>query len=166
MTQFTDVREGFIERMTGEIIVLEIAAKVVECVFDTDQAGGFPILTLHVFIVVTDNHADALKNPQVIRFTALLNQLFFNVLIKRLCLLLALMVGENGVGMFGCQLLAVLRGTGLEQDRPPLWRATNIQRPLHREELALVIQGMQFTGAEKFTAVLVSHKSVAFPRVP
>ncbi len=58
-------------------------------------------------------------------------------------------MGENGVGMFRRQLFTVVRRARLKDNRSPLRRATNIQRPGDLEEITVVIQGMQFGGRNK-----------------
>ncbi len=47
--------------MAGEVVMLKVAAEVVEGVLDADQAGGLLILALDVRVVVADDHADAWK---------------------------------------------------------------------------------------------------------
>ena len=68
--------------------------------------------------------------------------------------------------MLGRQPFAVFGGAGLEQDRAPLWRAADVQRPLYREEFPLVIESVQFAGAEEFAAGLITHEGVVFPGIP
>jgi hypothetical protein len=73
---------------------------------------------------------------------------------------------EDRVGALGGQVAAVLRGAGLEDHRLALGRAGDVQRALHRQELALVTQGVQLVGIEEHAAGLVVDQGVVFPAVP
>ncbi len=56
--------------------------------------------------------------------------------------------GEHHLGGLGRELAAGLRGAGLHDDRPALDRPGDVERPAHREILALVVQHMQLVGVE------------------
>lgn len=166
LAQRADIRERFIQRVLREVVVFEVAAEVIERICNSDQRGGILVLTLHVFRAITHQYADALKDMQLVFAPPLFHQLLLNVAVKRLCLRQRVLVGEDGIRVAGGQFLAVIRCAGLEDNRPALWRAADVQRPGDREEFTLMVQRMQFLRVEEAAAGLVADKRVVFPGVP
>ena len=74
--------------------------------------------------------------------------------------------GKDRLGGFGRELAAGIGGAGLNDDRPALDRAGDIERPAHRQIRALVIEYVQLIGIEKETARRVTDESVVGPRIP
>jgi hypothetical protein len=64
------------------------------------------------------------------------------------------------------EVAAVFRRAGLEDDRLPLLRAGEIERPGHLEVLADVVKGMQLGGVEEDIAFHVSDERVVLVGVP
>ena len=77
-----------------------------------------------------------------------------------------LMRAEHDVGRFRRQLAAVVRGTGLHDDRLALRRARDRERSLHLEELALVIEHVPPVRVVEAAVVLVEHEGIVVPAVP
>ena len=65
--------------------------------------------------------------------------------------------------MRGRELLAGIGRAGLEQDRASLRRTPDVQRPLDREILALVIERMELGRIEEHAARTVAHERVFLP---
>ncbi len=76
------------------------------------------------------------------------------------------MADEDGVGALGGEALAILRGAGLEDHRLALGRALDVERPLHLEELALVVERVQLVRIDEDAALLVGDVGVVLPGVP
>ena len=162
LPQIADVGEGRVQRMAGEVVMLEVAAEVVEGVLDADRAGGFTVLALDVRVVVADDHADATEDAQIVRFAPLFHQLSLHVLIEILCLFQRVVMGEDRIGVLGRQPFAVFGGAGTEQDRAPCGVRPMFSGPC-TEKNSPVIESVQFAGAEEFAAGLITHEGVVFP---
>ena len=76
------------------------------------------------------------------------------------------MGGEDHLGRFGRQLPPRLRGAGLDDDRPALHRPRDVERPAHREMLALVVEHMQLRRIEIEPALGVADEGVVGKAVP
>ena len=64
------------------------------------------------------------------------------------------------------QLLAVVRGAGLNHDRAALRRSRDIERPAYTEKLPLVIEDMEFVRIKKASGCLVANECIVLPGVP
>ncbi len=73
---------------------------------------------------------------------------------------------ENHLRRFGRQLPSRLRCAGLDDDRPALHRPRNVERPPHREMLALVIEHMQSLRIEIKPALGVADEGIVGEAVP
>ncbi len=74
--------------------------------------------------------------------------------------------GEHGFRSLCGKLTAIIRGAGLYDHRPALYRAGNIERATHREIFALVIEHVHFFWIEIKSALDVPHKSVVGKGIP
>jgi len=74
--------------------------------------------------------------------------------------------GEDHLGTLGRELTAGVRSAGLDDDRPALDRAGDIQRTAHRQELALVVEHMQPVGVKIDPVFDVTDEGVLGPAVP
>ena len=74
--------------------------------------------------------------------------------------------GEDDLGGLGCKLPAGLRGAGLDDDRPALNRARDIERTAHLEILALVIEHIHALGVEINFRLDVANERVLGETVP
>src|SRR5205807_10187902 len=73
---------------------------------------------------------------------------------------------KNHLGGFGGKLAAGVRGAGLDNDRPALDWARDVQRPTHRQELALMVEHVHAVGIEINAFLDITDKSVLGKTVP
>ena len=73
---------------------------------------------------------------------------------------------ENQLRVTGGELLARLRCPGLNQYRLSLRGPRDVQRPLHRVELTMVVEPVHLDRIEEDALLLVAHKGIVLPRVP
>ena len=66
----------------------------------------------------------------------------------------------------GREMAAGIRGTGLDDDWPALDRPRDVERPAHRQDLALVFEHMQPLGIERDALLDVADEGVLGPAVP
>ena len=64
------------------------------------------------------------------------------------------------------EIAAVTRSARLHKHRMALRRTRQIQRPLHLEKAAIMIDGMHLLHVDEASARLVANKSVIVPAVP
>src|SRR3954452_2854433 len=74
--------------------------------------------------------------------------------------------GEHGLRGFGGELLAVLRGSGLHDDRPALHRTGDVKRAPDGKIFSLVVQHVHLRGIEIQSALDVPHKRVVGKGIP
>ena len=74
--------------------------------------------------------------------------------------------GKHHLRSFGCELPAGLRCAGLHDERPALYRAGDVQRSAHGEELAAMVQGMEPVGIEELPRLDIVREGVVGPAVP
>src|SRR5262245_63193331 len=73
---------------------------------------------------------------------------------------------EHGFRRFRRELTAGLRGPGLDDDRPALDRARDVERAAYRQVFALVVEHMQLVGIEIKSAIGVADEGVVRPALP
>jgi hypothetical protein len=112
----------------------------------------------------TGKHAG--QDLGVVGRAAVLGELALEVAVQGLRLLERLAGGEDHLGPARREVLAVLGGAGLDQHRVALRRARDVERPAHREELALVIEDVELVGIEVAPRRLVVEERVVLPRIP
>lgn len=99
MSQVANIRERFIKRVLRKIMVLEIAPKIVQRIFDGNQRRGSLVLTFRILGVIPDDDADALEDMQLVRGALICAELAFDILIKCLRLGQRFLMGKNGIGV-------------------------------------------------------------------
>src|SRR5690606_20724049 len=77
-----------------------------------------------------------------------------------------LMGGKDHLGGGGGKAAAVLGLAGLDDDRMPLRRARNVQRPPDLEMFALMISEMHLIDVKEHPGFLVADKGVVLETVP
>ena len=90
----------------------------------------------------------------------------FDVGIERLADFQIALRGEHRFGGFRRKLAAGIRGAGLHDHRPALDRPGDIDRALHREIFALVIEHMHLRRLEEDAVLDVAHPGIVGPAVP
>ena len=73
---------------------------------------------------------------------------------------------EDDFGNAPCKRLATRRGASLYNDGPPLRRTCQVQRPLNRIELPLMIEFMHSAQVVVLSGFLVFNAGAVFPAVP
>ena len=74
--------------------------------------------------------------------------------------------GEHHLGGLGGELAAGIGGAGLHDHRPALDRPGDVERALHLQILAVVVQHMELGGIEIDAALDVADEGVVGPRIP
>ena len=74
--------------------------------------------------------------------------------------------GEDGLRGLGRELAPRLGRAGLHDDRPALDRPRDVERTVHGEKFALVVEHMQLVGIEKDAVLDVADEGVIRPAVP
>ena len=72
----------------------------------------------------------------------------------------------NDVGRRGSQLASLLRSAGLHDNGMNLGQASDVQRPAHGEEPALVVQHVHLGFIEEPAGLLVEGEGILLPAVP
>ena len=99
LSEVANIRERFIKRVLRKIMVLEIAPKIVQRIFDGNQRRGSLVLTFRILGVIPDDDADALEDMQLVRGALICAELAFDILIKCLRLGQRFLMGKNGIGV-------------------------------------------------------------------
>ena len=74
--------------------------------------------------------------------------------------------GEDHLGGLAGKLAPGIGRAGLDDDRPALDRPGDVERPAHRQELALMVEHMHAVGVEIEALVDVADKGVLGPAIP
>jgi len=96
---------------------------------------------------------------------AILGQATFQVVITALGVLRIGGAGEHDFRRPGRQFQPGVGRPRLDDHRVPLRRTGDVQRAVHLEELALVVDGMQAGGIEEQAAGAIENEGVVVPRV-
>ncbi|MNS51517.1 hypothetical protein D3C72_841970 [compost metagenome] len=161
------MREWRIEVVLAEVVPAEVAPELLErqleavvllVVMALDLAG--------VFVGVADIDLGPGQYQQLLGVTPQPRGAALHITVERLALLDAGGVGEDHIRRGGSKVTPLLRIAGLEDDRLALWRALDVQRPHHREVLALVVQGMHPAGVEELPGGPVAREGAVFIGAP
>ncbi|GAA3310975.1 hypothetical protein GCM10020295_79470 [Streptomyces cinereospinus] len=113
-----------------------------------------------------DDGRDAGKHQQLVPGAAVAGEPGLDVLVEGLAVAECLLGGEDGLGVLGGELLAVLRRTGLHQQRVALRGARYVQGALHREVLPAMVDLPHLVGVGVDAALTVEQDGVVLPAVP
>ncbi len=147
-------------------MVAEGAAQHGQCRLQRDQVGALLPLRLGLGLGAAHDGRDGGQDEHPVGVAAEAGGPRLHVDIVEARLLDVPEAHEDGVGPLGGEVAAVLGGASLEDHRLALAGAGDIERPLHRQELALVVQGVELRRVEEDAAFLVIDERVVLPAVP
>ncbi|MNI44661.1 hypothetical protein D3C73_990470 [compost metagenome] len=119
--------------------MLEESAQIVQRVLNRHQSGNLLILTLRLLRCIPNDWSDSREDQYLIGITSKGNQPCFHITVERLRFFQCIVPGEDGVRFLSGVVFADLGRACLEHHRLPLLRTGDIQRPLHGEELSLMV---------------------------
>ena len=155
-----------IERISGQVLQAEIAGK--QCHAD---GVGYEILQRPVFrprlvLSRTDNRRNAWHNLDVVGMAAIFADSGFYIDIIGACLLGRLRCGKNHVGGPCSQLLADRGGTGLNHDRPTLWRARTFENAVEAKMRTSMVGGVELARIAETPRSAVRHIGTLLDTIP
>ena len=115
---------------------------------------------------VADDDEHAGQHLQVIGVAAELGHAALDVGVVALAVGHGECAGEHDFGGFGGELAAGLRRAGLDDHRPALGGAGDVERAADGEILALVVQHVELRRVEEHTVGHIHGESVVGPAIP
>ena len=147
-------------------VELQLLGEVAQRVLGDDQPVQLGLELARLGLGVADDRHDARQDEHRVGVPAGRRGPPLEVGVERLRLLERLLRGEDRLGVAGGELLAVLRGPGLHQQRVALRRARHVQRPGDLEVLARVVGGVDQSLVAPEPGLLVAQDRRVVPAVP
>ena len=123
-------------------------------------------LVLRLRLRAPQHRQDAGHHQHGCRVAARLGPMLLHAAVERDRIGLELLLGVDQVGDAGPQILPGAGGAGLRDDGVALDGACHVQRALHLQQLAVVVQRVQLGRVEVAAPLLVADECVVLPAIP